>query len=523
MQIQGGPLPLLFNHRSDRPAGRIEQIERTSDSIVIDALIVDDDVWRLIRSGSITGTSIGFQPLSWDEDDVHDGVLVCRSWNLIEISIVATPANPDARVEEIRSIAQRLEQELFPMPPFQQPARPDPRTDPALAAPRLVDSRPAGGPAVHTARAQRYDVGKVLRSMMGDAPLDGVEREVAVELERRSGPAPTRGVRIPSAIFKRQVSTAPGSIGALSPTQYVGQLLDDMSQARRWGSLLQRCGFVTFNSTRETVAIPKRDSRVVASWGPKDAAASESDWTAQDDTLQPRYVKAWVPIERSALRYADPSALQLTLADLGDAIDAEADTGLLFGDGTNDVPIGLLRAPGRVVDMAGASAISTDFMDLKNTLLEQWRKDDPDGVRWVMNARSWDALRITSKKQSGSGEEWMSGLAPFDAMESVLLNIAVIQSGKVTVSATANAYPIYLVYGAMGVVVWFGGGSIDTIVDSSTLSTRGAVRVSGFLDCNAVVRDPHIVHAMINVLAAPPAVTPAPLAPAPVGRGRAAA
>ena len=164
--------------------------------------------------------------------------------------------------------------------------------------------------------------------MAGDGLLDGLEREVAVELEKRAGPAPTRGIRIPSALFKRQISTDPGSVAALSPTQYVGQLLDDTSAARKWGSLLQRCGFVQFNSTRESVSIPKRDSRIQASWGPKDTDAQQSDWTTDDDVVSPRYVKSWVPINRSALKYADPSALQLTLSDLGDAIDDAADTGL---------------------------------------------------------------------------------------------------------------------------------------------------------------------------------------------------
>jgi HK97 family phage prohead protease len=518
MRIAEGPLALLFNHDSRVPAGRIEQIERAHNSIVIEAVITDPRVWEMVRSGTVTGTSIGFQPLEWDFDD--DDAFVCRSWELAEVSICAVPANVDARITEIRSaaggdrslspdyvrdLASQLAEEVFRMPPYPAPQRPDP----GPGGPRLVGSVPLSAPSIHSGRAQRYDVGKVLRHLAGDQQLDGMEREIAVELERRAGPAPTRGIRIPSAMFKRAVSTDPGSIQALSPSQYLGGLLDDMSQIRRWAPLLQRCGFVTVNSSRETVIIPKRNRAIVASWGSKDAPAGESDWGADDDTVQPRFVKSWVKINRSALKYGDPSALLLTLNDLGDAIDDEADSGLLFGDGTNDQPTGLLFAPGRVLDLAGASASTSDFMDLKNGLLEQWKKDDPSGVRWVMNGRSWDALRVTSKKQStGAGEEWPSGIAPFDTGESILFQIAVIQSGKVRVLAAPNNYTVYLVYGAMGCVVWFANGSIDTIIDTATFSTSGGMRVSGFLDCNVVARDPHIMHAMINVLAAPPAGAP---------------
>jgi HK97 family phage prohead protease len=514
----GDVLSLLLHHDVTHPIGRVETIQRSRDAIRIEATITDEAVWPLIYNGSIAGTSIGFRPLAWEQ--AEDDSFICPRWTLHEVSLTPVPANQDARVEQVRSLspdyvrdlASQLAEEVFRMPPYPAPQRPDP----GPGGPRIVGTVPLASPAVHARRAQRYDVARVLRTMVDGQRLDGMEGEIATELEQRAGPAPTRGIRIPSALFKRAVSTDPASIGALSPSQYVSALLDDMSQARRWAPLLQRIGFVQFNTTRETVIIPKRNRSIVASWGPKDTEAAESDWTAIDDTVTPKYVKAWVPIERSALRYADPSALMMTLADLGDSIDSEADTGLLFGTGANDQPTGLLFAPGRVLDKAGASATTEDFFDLKNTLMETWKKDTPDGLRWIMNSRNWDALRVTSKKQVvGTGEEWMSGIAPFDATEGVLLEIGVIQSGKVRVLSAPNTYNIYIVYGAMGVVVWFGGGSIDTIVDTSTLSTRAAVRVSGFLDCHCTVRDPHMMHAMLNVLAAPPGAGVSPLGPTP--------
>jgi HK97 family phage prohead protease len=243
MRIAEGPLALLFNHDSRVPAGRIEQIERAHNSIVIEAVITDPRVWEMVRSGTVTGTSIGFQPLEWDFDD--DDAFVCRSWELAEVSICAVPANTEARITEIRSaaggerslspayvrdLASQLAEEVFRMPPYPAPARPDP----GPGGPRLVGSVPLSAPSIHSGRAQRYDVGKVLRHLAGDQQLDGMEREIAVELERRAGPAPTRGIRIPSAMFKRAVSTDPGSIQALSPSQYLGGLLDDLSQTRRW-------------------------------------------------------------------------------------------------------------------------------------------------------------------------------------------------------------------------------------------------------------------------------------------------
>lgn len=491
--VPNSPVPLLFQHRE--PAGRIEQIERTAGAIIFDAIVLDDRAWNLVRTEQVSGISIGFVPLEWDFD--RDDTPICRAWQLGEISLVAVPANPEAKITEVRSWSTTEEPA---MPPLTPPAR----TEQPAAAPRLVQSIPAAAPAVHRNRAQPYDVGKALRAAAQTEVLDGLEAEVAKELEQRAAPAPTRGVRIPAVLFKRTISTDPASIGALSPSQYLGQLLDDTSAARKWAPLLQRCGFVQINSERESVLIPKRDSRVRASWGGKDTEAAASEWTATDDTVVPRYVMATHTLERSALKYATPAALQLTLADLGDAIDGVADDGLLFGGGAGNVPNGLLSVPGRTVDLAGESVTTEELLDLKNTLMETWKQDLPTGMRWIMNARNWDALRTTSRKTgAGADTEWAAGIAPFSTGDNVLFDIGVLQSGKVAMRGP-NQYDIYLTYSAMGVVVWFGGGSIDTYIDMSTLSTRGAARVSGFLNCNCVARDPQIVHMLANVLAAPP-------------------
>jgi len=501
--VPNSPVPLLYGHRE--PAGRIIEIERTAGAIIFEAIVADDRAWNLVRTEQVTGISIGFIPEAWDFDD--DDTPVCRDWSLCEVSIVSVPANPEARITEVRSFTQTPEDH---MPPFHPPARQEPRpADPTAAAPRLVASIPAAAPAVHTMRAKPFDVGRVWQSMVENRELDGLEGEVTRELEKRSD-VPTRGKRLPAALFKRAISTDPASIGALSPTQYLGQLLDDVAAVRKWGSLLPRLGFVSINTTRESVAIPKRDKRIVASWGPKDTEAVESDWTAKDDLVSPTYIKTTATIERSALRYGDPAALMLTLQDIGDAMDDGADTGLLYGTGLNDQPVGLLTNP-IALDQAGGSVDSQLLMDFKNSFLTTWKADQADAsTRWLMNPRSYDALRITSKKQGGA-EEWPTGIATFDAGEGVLFGIGVIQSGKVAMKPTANCYDISLIYGRMGVVCWFGGGSVDTIVDAMSLSTRGAVRISAFLDCNAKVRDPNIVYALTNVLARPPAAG-APLA-----------
>jgi HK97 family phage prohead protease len=517
MAIQDGPLPLLFNHDAHRPVGRIEQIERSDDAVAFEATITDEAMWSLIRSGTVSGVSIGFQPHEWAEDAAFEDVLVCRSWTCCELSICSVPANPQAAIRN--------------MPPLSAAPRVqfiDHATTTPEPTARLVQQIPAA-PAVHTARAVPFNAARVWAHMLGDLPvLDGIEREVTTELAKRA-PVDRGGLRIPFSVFKpqrvripnlgeRQISTDPASIGALSPSQYVGALLDDMAASRRWGSLLSRLGFVEHNEERETAIIPKINRRMVATWGLKDAVATESDWTAQDDTVTPRYISVTARLWRSALKYATPSALQFTIDDIASAIDTGTDDGLLYGTGANNMPTGLLLTPGRVVNLAGAPVSFSDLVTLKNDLLDAWRMDQGDAsLRWLFNPRSFDALRTTSKKigpGASADQEWPQAIiAEIASGEGALLGIPVIQSGKVAPTAQAPGVPpvpnynIDLIYGRMGAVVWFANGSIDTIVDTSTLSDRSAVRVSAFLDCNCVTRDPLILFRLANVRASPNAAT----------------
>lgn len=537
MRVVPGPIALLFNHDHRQPAGRITDIIRSDDAVEIEAVITSDTVWSHVRSGAVTGMSIGFSPDEWRAIEGDSDTLVCTSWELCEISLASVPANPQAVIQEIRS-----------MPPMQPAPRVTDRTSqqpideralttalsdalgtqPQPTA-RLVGQTSLARPAVHTMRAQPFNVGRVWASMLGDTHLDGMELEVTQELAKRAPPSTDRGgMRIPWSVFRgkhalatRQISTDPGSVGALSPTAYLAELLDDTATARRWGALLPRLGFREVTTSRESVDIPKRDSRLVASWGPKDTDAAASEWTADSDNVRPTYIKCTVTLQRSALKYPDPSALAITIEDIGDAIDDGADTGVLYGTGQNDQPTGLLtNVPGgNITNLNGQPASSQNLFDLKNMLITAWRMDQGDSsMRWLMNARSYDALRITSKKSGAPDNEWYSGITPFDTAEGLLLGIPAVQSGKVLVKANpANSYDIDLIYGRMGVVVWFAGGSIDTIIDTSTLSNRGAARISAFLDCHCVRRDPNIVYRLGNVLASPP--TGNPLTERPPSRG----
>ena len=473
--------------------------------MTIEATISDERAWNLIHSRSLSGVSIGFLAhgvragAGDNPDEIYD-------WELAEVSLTPVPANREAMIESVRALPEKpsMTTEITPLP-------------------RLVSSTPAS-PYIRR-KIEPFSISRAVADLVNGRQLSGIEAEISGELEKRSD-TPTRGLRVPASLFQqRTLDTSPGSAGSLSqPTDYIASLLDDVAASRRWGTLTPRLGCTVISSIRENVSIPKRTAVLSGSWGPKDANAPDAgDMIFAKDDLTPLYAKATTAIERSALKYSNPAVDQIVITDLASALHSTIDAGVIYGSGVGDVPRGLLMDPGTTIPLAGRLATSTDLFAVKQAIMTAWKMDDEQGLRWLLSQASYDAFRTTSVKRlaEDAGEEWMRGIAPFESGEGVILGIMAVQSGRVpvTVAGPPAQYNIDLLYPEMMVVVYFGGASVDMIVDPYSLSVRGAVRMTAFVDVNCVNRDntSHFRLSGVNSvvpqgalpLAAPPAPPPA--------------
>lgn len=79
-----------------------------------------EKVWQGIRQGSVRGVSIGWHATTASEE-IHEGqpVTVLRGNSLVEISIVAIPANPEAIVENERLAASLRQRASIGLPTAQ--------------------------------------------------------------------------------------------------------------------------------------------------------------------------------------------------------------------------------------------------------------------------------------------------------------------------------------------------------------------------------------------------------------------
>jgi HK97 family phage major capsid protein/HK97 family phage prohead protease len=107
------PMPLLHNHKSDEPVGTVRFEKPTKDGIAFTAKMPFienagplkdrvDTAWGEVKAGLVRGVSIGFRPLEYSFMD--DGGIRFVESEVLELSLVAIPANASASVQTFKSI-----------------------------------------------------------------------------------------------------------------------------------------------------------------------------------------------------------------------------------------------------------------------------------------------------------------------------------------------------------------------------------------------------------------------------------
>jgi HK97 family phage prohead protease len=122
---KGRTLPVLWQHRSGEPIGdwNIETLVEDDHGLLGDGQLWLDDApyakvaLRGMKSKAITGLSIGYYVRESSMDE-KTRIRTLTKLDLVEISIVTTPANDDARIDAIK--AQVAHGNLPSLPDFEK-------------------------------------------------------------------------------------------------------------------------------------------------------------------------------------------------------------------------------------------------------------------------------------------------------------------------------------------------------------------------------------------------------------------
>lgn len=108
-------LPLLLFHDTRQPVGTVTLHAPTANGISFRATLPHvpaagklrdriDEAWESVKAGLIRGVSIGFRPLSDGIEMLKGGGLRFTKTEILELSLVAIPANADAQIDTIKAI-----------------------------------------------------------------------------------------------------------------------------------------------------------------------------------------------------------------------------------------------------------------------------------------------------------------------------------------------------------------------------------------------------------------------------------
>lgn len=101
------PVKLLWQHKPEEPIGVFTDMREDDTGLYVCGKLLLDvqrgkEAYSLLKSGAITGLSIGYQPVLSEYDD-DTGARLLYDVDLWEVSLVTFPANESARVTAVKA------------------------------------------------------------------------------------------------------------------------------------------------------------------------------------------------------------------------------------------------------------------------------------------------------------------------------------------------------------------------------------------------------------------------------------
>jgi len=110
-----GDMPvMLWAHAQEQPIGRWLSMHEDAKGLFVEGILnlkteKGREAFEHVKAGDAGGLSIGFTTPEGGREYAGDGVFNLKAVDVLEISIVAIPANPLARITGVKSLASKAE------------------------------------------------------------------------------------------------------------------------------------------------------------------------------------------------------------------------------------------------------------------------------------------------------------------------------------------------------------------------------------------------------------------------------
>ena len=537
-RLVDGGLPLLFSHDPGQIIGRAENI-RVYDGALRSRLRFSksakgEEVWQDVVDGIATGISIGFNISEYVFDESGDTQTVTR-WTPLEASVVAMPADINARIErslelglftqrpaEIRSMdlqhklvarytgmlekqpgiaeAKHMRENLSEVQTRMMTVKTDEDAEKCLDLIRDISitfwagddndeqeirgirtADPYSNQSIITSRGNametQFSLCRAIAMQFDPAAArtGGPELEIMQDAARRSGKRANGNYTLPeAAIFTRAVTKGTTG-GNLIGVDHLGY---EFIPALRERLISGRMGATLLTGLTGDLQIPKQLTDSAAGWiaGDGSDAVGASDPTYDKITMAPTTVGVKSTISRKMILQGDPASEMLLRNSLAFAVAKAIDSAALIGDGTSNVPVGILETADIGTDTYanGGAPSFGDIVDLEGALMV----DDADmgNLGYVTTAALASTLKQTEIVSTTGQMIWTTrgeGEGIMNGYRSLVSNI--VPAG----------YVLFGNWSDLIIGMWSG---YDFTVDPYTRASYGDIVINLLLDCDVAVR-----------------------------------
>lgn len=386
-------MPILFEHDPDRVVGTWESVNETDAGLEVKGrLFVDGvprarDVYGRLRNGRVNGLSIGFR--AGETKARPGGGRDIYSLHVSEISIVANPCHPDARIHSVKSAggAASPEKEIDMENAEVKEEQPEPKAE-AKAEP-VIDKKEFDAMKGRLDKLEAKSKRPVAAN--NNHPIaDNDNERKAFESTLRSTSGGEK---------KTLTITAPGTGGDIAPPEFYNTIIEKLTQKSPVRALAS-----TMSMGGPLLQIPRLVDPVTPGSVTETGTKPESEPTFEQIDLKPFEQAVIVPVSQITL---EDNAVNLStwlanhIASRFGKVEA---SWFVTGDGTTQAEGVLTSAEVQEFDASGAALTTDDLIDAFYSIASEYAANGA----WLMNRKTMAAVR---KLRDGDGNLiWQSGL-----------------------------------------------------------------------------------------------------------------
>ena len=337
---------------------------------------------------------------------------------------------------------------------------------------------------------ENYSLVRAIHTFCEKGRFDGLEYEASEAAKKRYG-RNSDGLVIPTDVLnhasKRALNVGTATAGGNTvATDLLGASFIDLL---RNASVLSQTGATYLNGLQGDVAIPRQSGAATAYWLTEVAAVTDSAQTVDQVTMTPKGLSAQTTFSKQLLAQSSIDIEQFVRNDLASVLAIAQDLAAVNGSGSSGQPTGILGVTGvGSVASGGTSAAYTDMINLEKEVA-------------VDNALSGSLSYVTNAKL----------IAKLKRTEIATNTAKFVYDG-----GNVNGYPMYMsnqlpatystntksavIFGNFSDLLIGNWNGIDVVVDPYTAAGNRQVKIVTSLWTDVAVRHPESFAKCIDIL-----------------------